>query len=380
MNALAQRTATRLSGRLLSGATAALLVLGGAGSAAALDPPHDASHLPQVCDSCHTTHASYGTLLDPAVGVSVENLCGSCHYAGGPGRDAAVHACVGATCAPAFSQSCTVCHDPHTQQQNVVNASTYGMFVRATLTTPSGDARDVVFTGDEGVHSFADGDAAIDGICQVCHTQTLYHTADGAHPTSHLFASLARCTNCHVHTDGFLPSGDCASCHDDRSAGSAMHLSGPHRRHVISEGLDCTACHGCVVDAQGAITDGALHADLKTDPCGSFTWTASTRRCSDVACHGTETWGSRALTTCTLCHGGQTDGRLPDEHGTHLSLSGVSCGSCHGAVATSASAIADLGLHMNGAVTVAPFVNWNPTARTCSNFTCHGEHHQTWSW
>ncbi|TNF32749.1 MAG: hypothetical protein EP329_09315 [Deltaproteobacteria bacterium] len=367
------------SHRLVRLAVLALVTTALSPGAAAIDPPHDATNLPQGCDSCHTTHASFGTLLDPSVGTSVENLCASCHYAGGPGRDASVHACTGATCDATFSVSCTVCHDPHKQRQNLENGSTYGMLLRTTITTPSSGARAVVFTGNTGPHSFADGDAVIDGVCEVCHTQTTYHTNDGAHPASHLFASLARCTNCHTHVDGFRPGGDCTTCHSDRSSGSAMRLSGPHRRHVVSEGYDCTTCHGCVVDAQGQIVDGALHANLQATVCGSFTWNASTRTCSNIGCHGTDTWTNRALTGCTLCHGDATDRRLPNRHQTHLA-DGIGCAECHAPVVTSNSAIADLGLHMNGSVTVVPGYNWNPVARTCSNFTCHGETHQTESW
>jgi len=378
MSTLLNRASQRWA-KWLFASLAVLLMTGASRPSMALDPPHDASHLPQVCDSCHTLHASYGTLLDPNVGASIENLCGSCHYAGGPGRDASVHACAGAGCKAQFSVTCTVCHDPHTQRQNIANGSTYGKFVRTAIATPNSGSRAVIFKGNQGAKSFADGDAVIDGVCEVCHTQTHYHANNGAHPASHVFAGLARCTNCHSHTGHFLPRGQCATCHSDRTAGTSMRLSGQHRKHVVEQGFSCSQCHSCVVNAQNGIIDGARHTNGQTDLCGPFTWNASTRGCSNVACHGSETWSSRALTPCTLCHGDTSDGRLPNRHSTHLSQ-GITCAECHTPVVTSNSAIADLGLHMNGTVTVKSGYNWNPTSRNCSNFACHGKMHQNYSW
>jgi len=64
--------------------------------------------------------------------------------------------------------------------------------------------RAVVF---DGISSLADGAAPYNGICEVCHTQTLYHRRDGTGLTNHTSTgtdySGSDCIACHSHATGF---------------------------------------------------------------------------------------------------------------------------------------------------------------------------------
>jgi len=95
--------------------------------------------------------------------------------------------------------NCLDCHTAHATSNNSL--------IREAVRTPSGSMSDVVFTNISGVGSFADGDTTYDGICEVCHTSTLYHTYDGSgfanHTGSGVNESGTDCTACHTHASGF---------------------------------------------------------------------------------------------------------------------------------------------------------------------------------
>jgi cytochrome c5 len=76
----------------------------------------------------------------------------------------------------------------------------YGKMIKPTIAY-----RTVKFFNAEGPNSFADGDAVVDGICQVCHTQTQSFRNDGTlegpgHPTG---VAATNCMQCHPHSSGF---------------------------------------------------------------------------------------------------------------------------------------------------------------------------------
>ncbi|RME27241.1 MAG: hypothetical protein D6806_04925, partial [Deltaproteobacteria bacterium] len=320
--------------------------LAGSPDAFALDPPHDTSNLPQVCDTCHISHNSYGTILNPSVGDTIENLCKSCHFTGGPGRAAETHACTpGPDCDFSFSMTCTRCHDPHTQWQNVVYGSTYGKFLRDVITTPSSGDRTVILLGPEGPKSFADGDSTIDGVCEVCHTQTHYHRNDGSYPSQHLLSEVTYCTNCHDHANGFIAQGECTACHDQNSG-----MSGKHDKHVRGENIPCSRCHNCVVDSGNNLIFNGNHANGTIDVCGSnLNYNPSNHSCNP-SCHGSKTWTNKPYSICNLCHddGSQRNSnRLSGKHYKHLN-EGISCSECHPLVVDSSMNIIDKGLHRNG--------------------------------
>ena len=86
--------------------------------------------------------------------------------------------------------------------------STYGIKYGGMVRTPivgSAGSRQVKFFNNEGPNSFADGDAVVDGVCQVCHTRTASFRSDGVleatgHPAD---TAGTNCMRCHPHSSGF---------------------------------------------------------------------------------------------------------------------------------------------------------------------------------
>lgn len=288
--------------------------------ARALDAPHDPTNLPQVCATCHITHSAYGALLNPAVGDSIVNLCQSCHYPGGPGRAVSTHQCDAATdpaCRHTFSVSCTACHDPHSQDQ-AANGSTYGKLIKDPVTAPDGSVWPVVLLGATGPGSFADGDATIDGICEVCHTDTLWHRNAGPRDDHN---PGQQCTTCHPHAPadtawGFAPvphpdsTSDCGTCHLSPSTGT-LDLPWIH-------GGECSLCHP---NGPGATFLG---------PVG--TWTGA---CEDCHRPGITQTGNADIPTkghrCAVCHGTpQSLGNVQTMHHNHAPR--TNCVVCHGSI------------------------------------------------
>jgi hypothetical protein len=99
---------------------------------------------------------------------------------------------------------CSVCHDDQATR-NLSN-------IREVIETPNSGPREVWFTAYEGWHSFADGDPAYDGICEVCHTNTLFHRNDGTGAPGHHTAQ--DCRPCHLHENDFLGSFPGAQSHE----------------------------------------------------------------------------------------------------------------------------------------------------------------------
>ena len=128
----------------------------------------------------------------------------------------------------------------------------YGQYVRDSI----GDSP-VKFFNRKGAYSFADGDETYNGVCEICHTQTLYHRNDG---TGAPHYPGARCSICHVHTGGFGESDhtggsgpDCEDCHghdDGWAGGNYFGTRGSHSTHTENDSddakgpfIDCDACH-----------------------------------------------------------------------------------------------------------------------------------------
>jgi alpha-tubulin suppressor-like RCC1 family protein len=94
--------------------------------------------------------------------------------------------------------NCLTCHTAH-------NTDNLGG-VRGVVRAPDRVELPVVFLRQTGINSFADGDTTYDGICEVCHTQTLYYRRDGSGFVNHSGGfdySGTDCTACHSHTSGF---------------------------------------------------------------------------------------------------------------------------------------------------------------------------------
>lgn len=298
----------------------------------ALDAPHDATNLPQVCATCHTTHASLGSVLTNTAGIN--NLCQSCHYDGGPvSSRAVVHTHKSNTAGGGdfdFEHQCTDCHDPHSQEQPTFPGGTGGQFLTDEVRTPTGALVPITITARSGAGSFADGDAIIDGICEVCHTQTTHYTSSTAESGRASPHNLATdCTTCHSHRDtddvaglGFRPvGGSCIECHNavkgDRrlvttefSAAGSHHISRSFATNPLND-YDCIVCH-LEGDETGSTTD--YHNDAS--------YTVNLRNVDDSS-DVSLTWQDPD-TIDVLPNGAPASCSAPDER-TELTMFCVSC-------------------------------------------------------
>ena len=209
----------------------------GVGVAIALDAPHNEDNGPPYgpidCFDCHMDFS--GQLPTPGPSLTrfetIELLCGYCHYPAGPGIGVETHQ----------GQTCTVCHNPHIQEQKNVYGSTYEKLIKTQVETPNSGRKIVKFMGVEGPvedidspADFADGDSTYDGICEVCHTATAYHRNDASEDHTHNAGK--NCTWCHKHDNGFLAGhGDVGS-----SCGACHFVNG----EPIWASSACFDCHG----------------------------------------------------------------------------------------------------------------------------------------
>jgi predicted CXXCH cytochrome family protein len=132
--------------------------------------------------SCTACHAEVTAAPEP--GHRRTPACEECH------ADRPTHAPGGGTPLP-----CTQCHDPHGTDNTHL--------VLDTIATSQGELRPIRFDNILGRRdgSFASPSSPGTGICEVCHTRTLYYRADGS-GTEHFTFS---CLPCHRHAGGFAP-------------------------------------------------------------------------------------------------------------------------------------------------------------------------------
>ena len=157
------------------------------------------------CLTCHAPHyadsggandgAGDGLLLRAA---SDEGLCQICH------TEHVVHA-VGGDWQPTC-RDCHDVHDPDNENLSLVATSVYNQTLGLDMP--------VVLTARTGPNGFGCAGPVDDGICQVCHTETTYHTYDCSGEGHY---NGADCIVCHAHADGFIADegapAACGACH-----------------------------------------------------------------------------------------------------------------------------------------------------------------------
>ncbi len=380
------------------------------------------------CKTCHLAHGGYGPKLDPNVGTTIENLCGSCHYAGGPGTEVNTHTSTTGgcdNCEFTFSISCVDCHNPHSHEQSYDDPSDPGSpdaLLRSAVRLPGGGDAPFTLIAPEGNDSFADGDADPDGICEVCHTQTTHHTSAG-NDTAH--NPGVTCTLCHGHNDtdhgfGFRASGSCTPCHGNppedaltlvaKPKPTGSTTAGAHTIHATDQAYDCGWCHydsvgTGITHMAGSVTLGfSLFAGAhvggeykgqsavtydSTEP-GTTVSSSGEKACSRVYCHGqlsdgtiwgggddvTPTWDGTV--TCSSCHddaGAST--ALSGRHGKHTDAAtyDFDCDRCHYDTATGKATIKDKALHANNVkdVVFPKGGTFSSGDGSCSSFYCHSD-------
>ncbi len=105
------------------------------------------------------------------------------------------------------------------------------------------------------------------------------------------------CNNLYCHGNGRTDNGSvnvsdaplsCKSCHPDATSSSSdiSSMSGTHRKHVVSEGVSCDACHADTIDATNTVIAPSLHVNGTPDIAISSAYSTITYRSSSNTCNG----------------------------------------------------------------------------------------------
>jgi hypothetical protein len=150
--------------------------------------------------------------------------------------------------------TCETCHDMSTT--NIKR-------IKEAIAAPSGSfpGSEVTFenTGAGGFGDDTIGYSTSQKICEVCHSQTLYHRYSSPNIRSHESQpAIYDCTNCHSHDNGFKPDGACTVCHaismNNRVAVVGQFSGNSH--HVQGIAVDETHCYQCHWEAN---SDGTIN-------------------------------------------------------------------------------------------------------------------------
>ncbi|MGD2108964.1 MAG: hypothetical protein PVI86_06185 [Phycisphaerae bacterium] len=223
------------------------------------------------CSTCHAPHAADSGRANDGDGDGMlllarndETLCQVCH------TEHMIHDVEGA-----WQPTCRECHDIHDPDNPNI-----------TLIARQIDGTAVSFLGSEAacaeqgdfVHAACDP-PGYDGVCEVCHTETDHHRNSPELDHDHNIDAM--CTDCHLHSLGFLPT--CIACHGEPPDGTETpNRAGAHAAHLtLARGpsiADCETCHtssevrdhdnGLIGFASGFDADFDGNIDLsETDVC-----------------------------------------------------------------------------------------------------------------
>ena len=124
-------------------------------------------------------------------------------------------------------------------------------------------------------------------------------TLDGRNPLGTYAPTTGTCSNLYCHGNGQASNGTytdggapmtCISCHGG-NANNRAGLTSEHRND--HGGVACSECHyATIASGSTALTDPTKHINLVKDVvfARGGTYTANTKTCTNVACHGTHTW------------------------------------------------------------------------------------------
>ncbi len=189
------------------------------------------------CSSCHNLHRAP---FDNGYILRAENtttLCTKCHTYG-----------------PHNSMDCKVCHQTHNSNKSNI------YMIKDIIATPNSGNKTVVYTAQTGAGSFADdGVAPYDGICEVCHTTTVYHRNDAS--GDHAHNTGTNCTGCHTHANAF-GAGACDACHNTTQGtrrqifAAGGDYDGTSISHHVGAAItndDCVICHDMSAHKAGTV-------------------------------------------------------------------------------------------------------------------------------
>ncbi len=403
------------------------------------------------CDGCHGGVKSSGTAI--STGNHTKHItaysysCDACHTGSGKSNelkhgDRNIDVAMSPTYGGSYSQvvnppangygtcSATYCHSDG--KGSMVVASWGGTTLNCTACHLSTG----ITTGKHAAHVNNDAFLGTSYGCFTCHANTVQNnTAIASNPAKHVntFAdySGARagryttatgvCTASYCHSDGKgnAPAvavnwkdgsviNDCKGCHGlSSSAGFVSAVGEPnyvntgvgtanansHDRHMGGVGLyTCVYCHDDTVTSAG-LKAGTLHLNgsknIKAGSGRTFNWTAGTKTCDNISCHGGPApiqWGGSMPADCTGCHGGNTSSALPQtsgKHAAHMNNAAVlgtnyTCVVCHALTVGADRTIADPAYHGNGfknytGPTAGGRNSYTTATGVCSAAYCHSD-------
>jgi hypothetical protein len=219
-----------------------------------------APHNTQACITCHTAEPNYTAPI-------ANTACLSCHDGTGSTLTVDTHfstTYIDPSTGALMDLECVECHNPMFVQTNFRGNSNLA-FIRGTIR-----GNQVAFEAYTGQYSFAsDNNKPVDMltqnyVCNTCHTQTVYHQADGVAPGGQSHNDGVDCSQCHMHSKGFQPGG-CTSCHaieqNGRAASAAQFSANSH--HVQGVAIDETHCYQCHWEAN---SDGSINSTYHGGP------------------------------------------------------------------------------------------------------------------
>jgi predicted CxxxxCH...CXXCH cytochrome family protein len=223
------------------------------------------------------------------------------------------------------------------------------------------------------------------------------------------------CDTCHPWNSNLVPGYTysegtltCSACHDYPPSGSQYpDTAGKHAKHTALANVNCSTCHTGAGDGtekhyNGSV-DVAFVASEFDSKSGPAAFNATTKKCSNVSCHGgprtqtssttsaptqTPDWLNGTITVNTQCTSCHVYGSARPEYNTFYSgqhkdhavyPNTFLCTECHDAVALSVSHFTNLNTHeMSGAgATIWEDINYNGVNCTV---ICHGEDHDAEGW
>jgi predicted CxxxxCH...CXXCH cytochrome family protein len=255
------------------------------------------------------------TLVD-----GTQSMCGSCHGAPPPAPHPTGSNC--ATCHPTMEENSLTFRDPASHidgKVDFVGGGATGGCTSCHGSTNAAPPKDLegntaVTAPGVGAHqahlAASPWHRAIN--CSSCHAVPTTADSPGhrdgdnvaeikfdtLNPIATYAVANSTCANTYCHSNGRAPTTStkswvtagrlaCNGCHNVDGTG----MSGDHRLHIRNEGLACNACHAQVSGAGQTIINANLHVNgTREVRMQQGTYNPATRRCSNVGCHGSETW------------------------------------------------------------------------------------------
>jgi len=262
--------------------------------------------------------------------------------------------CSGADACIHHVEDCTVCHyygQSGSGEDCMASSNLKG--IKDTTTTPNSGDKVVVFTATTGVNSYADGDGTYDGVCEVCHTQTLIHTNAGdgvnhfdgenciaCHPhdaqPGKMFSPPAsygpQSHGTHIRVDKGPGINDCTDCHYDHTdytkfIGNVSFAETTACDNCHSPGGAYNGVNDSVIGAKANWENGIYKADGATLEVGKEQWCAT---CHDDEPANSEKDGT-GISAPSVAGDNSAYGFYASGHGRSAT---VECLSCHDASAT----------------------------------------------